>query len=152
MPINDVLIRFPQLRKFHSGKPATERDIADIESALSLHLPADYATFVRHFGFVRWAGNAICGFVHPDVPRMPGYEYSVVTQTAEARAEVIDAGYGKLPSDGMVISRYDAGGWYVLFAEESKRPGAVALFDHEARGGEVESWPSLEAFLVYLGV
>ena len=152
MPIDEVLKRLPQLKKFRAGVPATDVDVASVESTLAVRLPADYVAFLRTFGFVRWFGHCVYGIVRPEVVQVPGYDYSMVTHTVHARAEAARTGLETLPLEGVVIERYDAGGWYVLFTEGSGRSGTVALFDHEAGGAEVQGWPSLEAFLAFLGV
>lgn len=150
MAIGDLLERLPSLKKFRSGSPVAEATIVEIERQLGVRLPVDYVDLLRKFGFVRWFGHAVYGVHRNESEKAAGYDFDVVTQTLRARNEQISPEYQALPIDGVVIERYDAGGWYLLFAAESPRAGQVALFDHEVNGTEVQSWESLENFLLWL--
>ena len=150
MAIGDVLGRLPALKKFSAGSPATDAEIADIERQLGVRLPAQYIDLLRQFGFVWWFGHAVYGIHRNDAEKAAGYDLDVVTQTQRARNERISPECQDIPTDVAVIGRYDAGGWYLLFAADSPRAGQVALFDHEVNGAEAQSWKSLEEFLLWL--
>ena len=150
MSIRSILAELPKRKKFRAGSPATQKDVAAIEEALGVKLPEDYKVLLREFGMARWFGNSINGIHTNQAEKDAGYSWDVVEQTRYAQAEWKKIGLKALPKDAVVINRYDAGGWYVLFCADSPRSGQVALFDHEAMGEEAQSWKSLEEFLKWL--
>jgi len=127
---------------------AAQDEILALEKYYKITLPNDYRDFLLKFGFVAWFGDYICGLVSEETRF--GKTFSVYKKTDYYQDFYNRAEFKSVPTDGVIINKYDGGGYYFLFSQESERAGEVGLFLTETYGQEVSKFKSFTDYLSFL--
>lgn len=122
---------------------ASDQEISNLENNLNIELPEDYVAFLKTFGFAWWFGWIIYGISENE-------RRDALFQTLKARNEKLPLDFKRIPLEGIVISKYEGGGYYFLYSKDCPRSGEVSLIIDETFGNEVQTWKSFKDFLGYL--
>lgn len=127
---------------------ASEAEISSLEAALSITLPNDFRYFLRAYGYGMWFGGGPLGIPHEDF-RFKKYKDAKII-TSYFRELFHAKNYQKVPKHGLVVNKYDGGGYYFLFSKESERAGEVGLFLTEVFGQQVAKFICFTDYLSFL--
>ena len=139
MDVINLINTLKQKDGWNCGEPADEATVDSYQLALKVGFPPEYKTLLRAFGYIRWSGQYIAGICSNRT------KYDVIFRTQTSKANKYHG--AKFPAYGLSIQQYGGGGDYVLFGSQSEREGEVALFIIEEGYEEVQSWPSLTAYI-----
>jgi len=125
---------------------ALDEEIIALETHYKITLPDDYKEFLQKFGFALWFGDYICGLVEENtkfgktlnVYRKTDYYHDFYDNAPE---------YQSVSNKGLIVNKYDGGGYYFLFSKESERAGEVGLFLTETFGQEDSTFASFTDYL-----
>lgn len=140
MDLIKILKKLELKEGFACGVPQSEEEIDNLENALNVRFPVEYKVFLRKYGYMSWLGDEIYG------PSDDDY-CDLLTRNKEARNLEFPKEFKSLPKDAFIFQEYPGGGYYMLFSQDSQRPGEVGLFLHEMYNNEEQTWKSFEAFL-----
>ena len=155
MKIEGLIERMRRLPEIDDqGYALDDQKIREIENRLDIILPADFKILLRNFGsFLSPHITFIC--FHPEFP-----DIGIVTDTEYNRAELERAHKStrrnretlirwakRWPQKAIVVENCGNGSFYVLYSQDSNRPGQVAYLDHILEWREDETWPSFPAYL-----
>ena len=127
---------------------APQEEVLALEKYYKITLPDDYKNFLHKFGFVAWFGDYICGLVEEKTKF--GKTLNVYKKTDYYHDFYNRTEFKSVPTSGVVINKYDGGGYYFLFSQESERAGEVGLFLTETYGQEVSKFKSFTDYLSFL--
>lgn len=148
--IDETLERLTTLPKFRADRPATDEDVARIQTELNLRLPDEYVQFLKRFGYVHWFGHEIYG-IHPVNPATG--ELSVtpdcVKVTKGEKRPDNPLGTSSLRSAHVVISTDGGGGNVVLFGLDAPHGGEVHYYNLEDQAEPIQVWQTFLDYLEY---
>ncbi|MFK3863687.1 SMI1/KNR4 family protein [Pseudoalteromonas rhizosphaerae] len=127
---------------------AEEQEIIDLQSYYKITLLDDYKHFLKSFGFCAWFGDYICGL--PEESFRFKKSLSVYNKTNYFIDFYKEHELQAVSKRGVIINKYDGGGYYFLFSKESGRAGEVGLFLTETYGQEVSKFKSFTDYLSFL--
>jgi len=150
MNIQEIMLLASKNQNYMSREGgALEEDILGLENYYNITLPDDYRFFLKKFGFALWFGDYICGLVEENTKF--GKTLNVYLKT-DYYHKLYDSNieFQSVPRTGVIVNKYDGGGYYFLFSKDSDRAGEVGLFLTETFGQEVSSFASFTDYLSYI--
>lgn len=138
MPLSDLFTTLEQQPSFRHGRATSLEGIKAIEDSLRIQLPEQFKEFLQRFGFALWEGHAIYGLYDLGSALPPSFDLDAVRQTTKQRQRPVPAPFAHIAAEGIVIKKYEAGGFYFLFGDGTSRAGQVVLFQFGEDESEVE--------------
>lgn len=144
-----ILTKLAQAPEFTDGCGCTAQEITNLETTAGGKFPDTYRQFLEAHGFAIWDGGMLYGRYELGSALPPSYDLDAARQTEKARTRRIPACFARVSGNGLVVSKYEGGGFYFLRTDPA-RAGVVELYEFGEDGGPTGSWPSIEAFLASL--
>ncbi len=146
MADRDLLAELAAAPEFTSGSGCTDAEIAVLEKLAGGPLQPTYREFLRRFSFAIWDSGTLYGTYKLGSVLPSSYDLDAARQTKEARKDGIPSCFTAAAKLGLVISKYEGGGFYFLHAGPGKS-GTVDLYEFAEDDAPVETWKSFDRFL-----
>ncbi|WP_018693036.1 SMI1/KNR4 family protein [Algicola sagamiensis] len=148
--IDDLISQAKDKKNYRYREGGTpDCEILDVEKVLNVQLPMDYKYFLSKYGYILWFGEYVVGTSDPE--DLFAEDVDVIRRTQYYRAFYDeDQRYQSVPENGVVVSPYDGGGYYLLYTEGTENAGKVGLFLTENWGKEVQRFHSFADFVSFL--
>ncbi|MEN3158553.1 SMI1/KNR4 family protein [Alkalimonas sp. NCh-2] len=137
-------------KNYSEGGSCLSDEVQLFETRLGVPLPDDYKYFISKYGYCFWFGEVVCGLVGENNKRYEKICCAISKNSYYHNLYNNNPSYVPVPKEGVVIAKWDGGGYYFLFSKESERAGEVGLFLTETFGQEVSKFSSFTDFLSYL--
>lgn len=124
-------------------------EIEQLEKTLSISLPDDYRYYLKTYGAIEWDNGIVPGL--PDENDELREYKDLYTRNESYRKDYASRErFKNVPDTGLIIDKYDGGGYYFLYCKGHEREGQVAWHLDENWGNENAYWESFTDFLSYL--
>ena len=142
-----LLTDLADLPEFEGGPGAQPSDLVRLRVVAGGALTEEYEAFLLLFGFAIWDGGMLYGTYELGSVMPPSYDADAERQTLKQRSRLMPSCFGDVSANGLVIMKYEGGGFYFLHSAASGTPGVVARYEFAEPDGPTESWPTFEQFL-----
>src|SRR5689334_16959170 len=107
-----ILAKLARMPEFTDGRGCTDEEVASLETTAAGALPDTYRRFLDSHGFAIWDGGMLYGRYELGSILPPSYDLDAARQTAKARSRGNPACFARASGNGLVISKYEGGGFY----------------------------------------